>query len=398
MAGFLDRLFSGGKEDELKKLQEKLKNETENVHLRVKVGDLLLKMDRREEAIDAYHHAALEYSRSGRLIQAIAMDKLILRLDPTRPKIHEELAELYLKRGIVAKEGIEKGIPEDKGKEPPDLPPIPLFSDLPKGELSRVMEKIRAKEFAKGMIICHEGDPGDSIFIISRGKVGIFRFTPQGKRIPLAQLSQGDFFGEFGFFSGAGRQATVLALEDAGLLEITRKDLEEITREFPRVSQILFNFYKERVLDNLLASSPLFQAFPPKDREQMRGRFTEEAFSRGDLIIKEGGPGDSFYIIQKGEVEVFTYDPQGELLPLGRLKEGDFFGEIALLTGETRTASVKALGAVSLVRLAKADFEQVMSRHPEAQLLLEKASHLRRQNKLTALGILQSNPAKEAMV
>jgi len=398
MAGLWDGLFSGGKEKELKKLQEKVEKEPQNVHLWVKIGDLLLKMERRPEAIDAYHQAAMQYSRSGHLIQAIAMDKLILRLDPGQAQIHEELADLYLKRGIQTKEGPGEKAAEPGKKEKEGLGAIPLFSDLSREELSRVMGKISAKDFPKGMIICHQGDPGDSIFIISRGKVGIFRFTPQGKRISLNQLKEGDFFGEFGFFAGAGRQATVIALEDTGLLEIARKDLEEILREFPGVSQILFKFYKERVLDNLLSSSTLFQAFSAKDREEIRGLFTEETAGEGDLIIQEGAQGDSFYIIKRGEVEIFSSGPQGEAMSLGRLKEGDFFGEIALLTGEPRTAAVKAVGAVELVRLGRKDFERMIAQHPEAQWILEKASHQRSKDKLKALGVQQNNPAKEAMV
>ncbi len=85
-------------------------------------------------------------------------------------------------------------------------------------------------------------------------------------------------------------------------------------------------------------------------------------------------------------------------MSLARLKEGDFFGEIALLTGEPRTASVRAAGAVELVRLGRKDFEQMIAKHPEAQWILEKASHQRRQDKLKALGVHQNNPAKEAMV
>lgn len=398
MAGFWDGLFGDGREKELKRLKEKLQDEPQNIHLRVKIGDLLLKMGYRQEAIDAYHQAAIQYSQNGQLIQAIAMDKLILRLDPGQAKIHEELADLYLKRGIRSKAaGGEKEMELD-GKEKEKPGAIPLFSDLPPKELARVLGKIMAKDFPKGTIICHQGDPGDSIFIISRGKVGVFRFTPQGKRIPLNQLKEGDFFGEFGFFARAGRQATVVALEDTGLLEITRKDLEEILREFPSVGRILFKFYKERVLDNLLACSALFQAFSEKDRGLIRGLFIEETAGPGDWIIKEGSPGDSFYIVKSGEVDVLSIGPQGETLRLARLKEGDFFGEIALLTGEPRTASVRAVGAVELVRLGRKEFEQMLAQHPEAQWILEKASYQRRQDKLKALGVQQNNPAKEAMV
>ena len=278
------------------------------------------------------------------------------------------------------------------------LPMIPLFSDLKKEELRRVMEKIQAKPFAKGAVICQEGEPGDSIFIISQGKVGIFRHHGRGEKIPLNELKEGDFFGEFGFFADARRQATVEALVDTTLLEITKQDLQEIIQDFPSVSQVLFKFYKERVLDTLLATSFLFKSFSPKERKQILGKFTMEKFPIGATVLQEGAPGDSLYIIKKGEVEVFTSSPQGANVTLARLTEGDFFGEISLLTGRPRTASIKVLQPAELARLTQKDFDEITVNHPEVRTILEESLHLRLGDKLQALGVFRDSPAKEGMV
>jgi CRP-like cAMP-binding protein len=114
--------------------------------------------------------------------------------------------------------------------------------------------------------------------------------------------------------------------------------------------------------------------------------------------LEEGAAGDCLYIIKKGEVEAFTESPRGEILTLARLKEGDFFGEISLLTGRPRTASVKALRPVELARLNKKDFDQIAAHLPPVTKTLEESLHLRLANKLKALGVLQDNPAKGAMV
>jgi tetratricopeptide (TPR) repeat protein len=154
MAGFLDSLLFGGKyEKELKELEQKVAQDPKNLRLRVRIGDLLEKLGKRTESIEAYHAVAEEYAKSGMLIQAIALNKLILRLDPTKSKIHRQLAELYAQWGKPAEEipgtvHAEKTPPAAVAPGP--LPPIPLFSDLKKEELSRVMEKIQAKRFAGG--------------------------------------------------------------------------------------------------------------------------------------------------------------------------------------------------------------------------------------------------------
>lgn len=400
-SGVLGGLVSGWKyEKELKELQKKSGQEPENLHLLVRIADLLEKMGERGEALEFYRKASERYARSGFLFQAIAVNKVILRLDPGQSQIHDHLAELYAQRGIVTEERrarqAGKGAQAEAREEA--LPVIPLFSDLKKEELRRVMEKIQAKEVARGVVICNEGEPGDSIFIICRGKVGIFRHPGRGEKISLNELEEGDFFGEFGFFADARRHATVEALADTTLLEITKQDLQEIIQGFPSVSQVLFKFYKERVLDTLLVNSSIFKSFSPQERKQILDKFTMEEFPLGATVLQEGASGDSLYIIKKGEVEVFTSTPQGAKVTLGRLKEGDFFGEISLLTGRPRTASVKVLQPAELVHLTKKDFDEITVGHPEVRRILEESLHLRLGDKLQALGVFRDSPAKEGMV
>jgi CRP-like cAMP-binding protein len=400
-SGFLAGWLSGWKyEKELKELQKKSGQEPKNLRLLVRIGDLMEKMGKRGEALEFYGRASERYARGGFLIQAIAVNKVILRLDPAQSQIHDHLAELYAQWGVVMEERMRR---QTEGAAQADAseearPWIPLFSDLQKEELGRVMEKIQAKQFGQGAVICQEGEPGDSIFIISRGKVGIFRHHGREEKICLNELNEGDFFGEFGFFADARRQATVEALADTTLLEITKQDLQEIIQDFPSVSQVLFKFYKERVLDTLLVTSSLFRSFSPRERKQILGKFTMEKFPLGATVLQEGESGDSLYIIKKGEVEVFTFTTQGEKVKLAQLKEGDFFGEISLLTGRPRTASVKVLQPAELVRLTKEDFDAITVNHPEVAKILEESLHFRLGDKLQALGVFRHSSAKEGMV
>ena len=123
-----------------------------------------------------------------------------------------------------------------------------------------------------------------------------------------------------------------------------------------------------------------------------------EEFPGGTLVLQEGEPGDCMYVIKRGEVEIFTADAQGKERILARLKEGDFFGEISLLTGKPRTASVRTLLPTELVRLKKNDFDPLLAKHPEASKVLENFWHIRLENKYLALGVFQSQAAKEKMI
>jgi CRP-like cAMP-binding protein len=400
MAGLLRGLFSGGKyEKELRELKRKAVQDPKNHRLQVRIGDLLERMGKRREAMKIYRRVSERYARNGFLIQAIAVNKVILRLDPKETGIHDQIAELYARWGNAAEETPPWHNGGGRGKNvPARLPPIPLFSDLKRDELSRVMEKIEAKKFAQGEPICQEGDPGNSIFIISQGRVSVLRQAAGKGRIVLNELKEGDFFGEFGFFSNSRRQATVEALEDTEVLEIGKEDLEEMIREYPGISRVLFKFYRERVLDTLLATSPFFQKFSSGERRRILDHLNLEEFPEGAVVLEEGAPGDCLYLIKRGEVEVFTSDGKGEKLILANLKEGDYFGEISLISGRPRTASVKVLRPAELVRLSKKDFDQFVARCPEAMKVLEDSLQTRLENKLRMLGIFRNSPAKERMI
>jgi CRP-like cAMP-binding protein len=87
------------------------------------------------------------------------------------------------------------------------------------------------------------------------------------------------------------------------------------------------------------------------------------AFGRGELIVREGEAGTDFYMLERGEVAVVIM-PGGRTQELARLKAGDFFGEMSLMTGEARRASVIALGDVLAVRVDRDSFREVLSHNP----------------------------------
>jgi CRP/FNR family cyclic AMP-dependent transcriptional regulator len=79
-------------------------------------------------------------------------------------------------------------------------------------------------------------------------------------------------------------------------------------------------------------------------------------FHPGETILHESDPGDQFFVILQGSVKVFVDSPDGREVVLGHLQAGDFFGEMALLEGESRSASVTALTECETVSLSRDDF------------------------------------------
>lgn len=135
-----------------------------------------------------------------------------------------------------------------KGDQPEeDEPPthIPLFSDLTTPEFIDVAILLVRRVAKTGEQIVKEGAPGDSMFIISTGEV---RATVErgGQQLPVATLRDGDFFGEMAVLTGEPRSATVTAVKNTELLELSRENLREICRRHPHVEAKIRLAFDER--------------------------------------------------------------------------------------------------------------------------------------------------------
>ncbi len=346
-----------------------------DLRVRMKIAEALARTGKTDDAVKEYMAVADSYAESGFTVQAIAVNKLIVKLDPSKADLHKKLAEVHTDKGfapgMVSKEQTAATVEEekDKGKKP-SVPRTPLFSDLTADELAYVSEQVEVRQVKAGSTLFREGDPGDSLFIITHGEVNILSRNAKGEEVEVARLKNGDFFGEFAFFSNSKRQADAVASSETELLELTRETLIDVTRKYPRVKEVLISFYKNRVVDKLMVTSQLFRSLGPKDRMQILQKLSYQTFEPGALIIQEGCAGDYLYLIKSGGADITTWRDDQEML-LATIGEGEFFGEISLVTGTPRTASVKARTAMETMRLSKADLDEVATRYPNVKKVID---------------------------
>jgi CRP-like cAMP-binding protein len=109
-----------------------------------------------------------------------------------------------------------------------------------------------------------------------------------------------------------------------------------------------------------LRALSLFQSVDEDILERLAGEFKGETFAPGETIIKEGDPGDKFYIVLSGKTEAKKAGKHGKDIRLGMMNEGHYFGEIALLMDSPRVASVEAVTATSVLGLDRKDFDRLM--------------------------------------
>jgi CRP-like cAMP-binding protein len=128
----------------------------------------------------------------------------------------------------------------------------------------------------------------------------------------------------------------------------------------------------------------LFSELGNGELEALSRAFSPKNQPAGSPIIRESEPGDLFFVILRGEVKVFVDSPDGREVVLSHLQTGDFFGEMALLEGEPRSASVTALTECELAVLARAEFFALLARDFSLtrKILQTLSSRLRKANEV----------------
>ncbi len=134
-----------------------------------------------------------------------------------------------------------------------------------------------------------------------------------------------------------------------------------------------------------LRASALFASFREQVLEEILTSTTLRSYQEGDIVVTEGETGSSLFLIVTGRVKVFTRGARGEHLPLAELGPGDFFGEVSLLTGKPRTATITAREAVTAIELSKQDVDRIAAEHPEVRAVLEEFYQRRAQDTVEAV-------------
>jgi serine/threonine protein kinase len=133
-----------------------------------------------------------------------------------------------------------------------------------------------------------------------------------------------------------------------------------------------------------LMQTPLFNAIPQEAKCPFLDKVKPLHLRAGERFISQGDEGDNFYIIQEGSCTV-SVEKEGTSHPIARLKTGDIVGEMALLTGERRTAHVAAETNLSLWSLSRTDFDGLCMNHPDLRdFLTELITHRFATERLTA--------------
>jgi len=197
-------------------------------------------------------------------------------------------------------------------------------------QVEGMIDYMKVVKDSSNSVIIKEGDVGDRLYILESGLLDV----SQGS-ISLGQIKAGSVFGELAILYDCSRTATVTSKSTSKLWQLERKTYQTIMMTSANV--------KQTELTEALKKVPLFRTLPERKLVKIADALDEDVYKKGHYIIRQGTRGKTFYVIQKGEVEITVKEGQNER-SVRNLGKGDYFGEKALRSESgLRSSNVIAL-------------------------------------------------------
>ncbi len=333
------------------------------------------KLGNNRGAIDAFERSAERYAQNGFLVQAIAVCKLILQIDPQHDGALGRLAQMneQVGQGPTRAQGFAENNPE-------------LHS-------SPNVARLRRNSTIAGSQV--DGVPTPPVVsrtktstppVVSRTKTSTPQVVPiaRTKSRPIA-LPPGAGLDSVNLAYELQSQSntpgvTVIEIDDDPDIEITtssspvievQDDEEMMVAEVDDATELALDDLEEIPLaqsrgvglaaQRALAATPLFAGLPSEALESLVENLTIVPLEQGKALFHEGDPGDALYVIVEGEVSVQAEGPPR--VEMARLGPGSFIGEVALMTDQPRSATVTAIEASELLRIDRHTLARVLADH-----------------------------------
>jgi CRP-like cAMP-binding protein len=289
------------------------------------------------------------------------------------------------------------------------LASAPLFSHFQRPQLEELAALVEERRVPRESFVLRQGDRSSSdAFLIERGGVRIQRSTPYGS-FALAVLADGDLFGEASFVDASARSGDVWATSECLLLAFTPERLGPHLEDDPKLATAFYwtcwrslssklrktndkltRFFAQTAPEKRPAASGLDA--PPADyRVDLRTKrdlFSEQRLSGleisllstlskerqlrpGEVLFREGDPGDAMYVVLDGRVRISKHIPGAGEEALAILERGDYFGEMALIDRQPRSAEAKAHdGEAVVLSIPKMVVGQLLDMHKVSSVRL----------------------------
>lgn len=231
-----------------------------------------------------------------------------------------------------------------------------------------VARAMDVQRFAKGDVLFEEGKPPHAFYLVKSGLLSLVERSAGGRLV--ANIGPGGLAGEVDVLRGRPYSLTGVATTDVDAWAMTAERWAELVAQRPAIAVKLSAFLGEPLVDlaahveKHLAESDLLAHVSPESRRALAERMVPELVSRGALIFQAGAKAEAAYFLEAGEVILVSTAPNVPE-PFRQIGPGEFFGHVALVTGDTYGAVARAATDVQLWRIGRADMEALLDAHPD---------------------------------
>lgn len=254
----------------------------------------------------------------------------------------------------------------------PFLARTELFSTLSPSELLLLTEKMDLITLPQGRQLIREGSAGNRLYVALEGELEITQTTEHGDEVRLRRVGPGGSVGELALLTGERRSASVRAHTAAVVTSLGRDAIERLRLEHPetcaRFAQLLAKRIQMVELASLLYVSGMFQDLSYEALRDLEAELEPMLCPSGERLIEEGEDSDCIYIIVSGRLRVSDPHAPGGYRVISELGRGQAVGEMGVLTGRKRAATVTAMRDTLVARLSAEAFKRLLRRHPEAMV------------------------------
>lgn len=237
---------------------------------------------------------------------------------------------------------------------------VPL-STLPVNQFAELCETLQIEQAERGEYLFKRGDNDRHLYFLLEGAIKL-----QTDTFSIETIKAGSDASRFAIAHQIPRKIDAVANSRIQFLRLN-VDMIKSEHETP-YQEIESTMMAEDMGDEddwmtTLLRSPIFRALPPANLQKVLISLEEVHFEAGDTIIRQGDEGDFYYIIKKGRVLISRKpSPHAKDIKLAQLGDLDTFGEDSLISGEPRNVSVTAMSGITLLRLNKTQFNNLIKK------------------------------------
>lgn len=206
-----------------------------------------------------------------------------------------------------------------------------LFRDLPAEDLAAVAASIKPEEHKGGSFVVREGEPGERLYIVLSGRLEVRRDFAPGRSEPVAEMGEGEVFGEIALLHGGPRTRSVRSLGRSVLLALDKADFERLV--LSRLSRQAVEDAVQKV--GFLQRTELTRNWSQPTLAAFSRRAKLQEMTEGTVVLKEGERNHWFFLVHRGELSIRLKGRE-----LRCLAQGDSFGELSLVSDGVASASV----------------------------------------------------------